>query len=156
MRWQLEIDDERSEFGGAADLEDLLTSPKVQAAVSVVLQRVLVRPPARWEKVIYPLLGLVVPQDEPRGTIQIFLSGDYAQMVFLKDDADDGFVALPSRTVAAGEVEFATVASEKFREPADQCIPRRDAFAALLEFFKSGKRPSGVKWARVRAKHEKA
>jgi hypothetical protein len=155
MPWRLEIDDERSEFGGAADLEDLLTSPKVRSAVSVVLKRVLVKPPVRWEKVVYPLLGLVVPQDEPRGTIQIFLSGDYAQMVFLKDDADIGFVALPSGKIAAGEVEFSTVTGEKFCEPADQCIPRSDAFAAILEFFKSGKRPSGLKWTRVGAKHEK-
>ncbi len=152
MNWILEIDEKRFALEDSRELEQLLNSDAGQSAVSITLKRVHARPPAKWEKIIYPLLGLVIPQDEPRGTIEISVSGSRALMVYLKDDSDDGSIGVGGEEAASGEVEFTTTAGEKFYEPAQECIARADAIAALLEFYSTSKRPRAITWKRVGAK----
>lgn len=152
MNWSLELDEKSVALTDALELEQLLDSDAAQSAVSTTLKRIHARPPAKWERIIYPLLGLVVPQDEPRGTIELYLAGSRALIVCMKDDPGDGFIGLGREETAPGDVEFTPIAGEKFYEPARECIARVDAIAALLEFYSAGKRPRVITWKRRGAK----
>ena len=151
MKWELEIDNRRQEVRDAQHLESLLRSDEVHSAVSVVLERVEPRQPSRFERLVYRLLGLQVPEHTPRGTLHLSLASDRAMAVFTKSDDEDGAIATVSgdRLPGIPTIQFVTPRGEPFSEPAECCIRRDTALNLLRAFYETGRRPRGPKWIPV-------
>lgn len=100
-------------------------------------------PPKRWEKVIYPMLGLKVPITA--SVLAAYWNGERALVTF--EDGEKEWVAR-SEAVSASDalVEFKTEASEQFSVPVGACIQKAKALQLLEEFFQTQKRPVSAKW----------
>lgn len=101
-------------------------------------------PPKRWEKVVYPLLGLKVPISAT--TLAVYWNGTRALATF-EDSEKEWMAKNEAATAGDAVVEFKTEAGEPFSMPAGDCIQKEKALRLLEEFFEAQKRPTSTKWA---------
>lgn len=102
--------------------------------------------PRRWEKIVYPLLGLKIPTDSD--ILLAYWSGDKALLTFQSQEKE--WVArVPEFADDDRLVEFHTSSGEIFSEPMSDCVPKVKAASACEEFFATKERPREFKWGRA-------
>lgn len=148
--WQLETDGQTHEIRSGAELETWLKAAEAKPIADLFLDHVRMRRRPGWEKFLYRILGLTLPENESLGSLGVSLAPTHALAIYTKSDDHEGEIAVfpgagqPCEKVA----QFSTAAGEKVTEPVADCVPREIALAALREFYRTGKRPEGVTWKR--------
>lgn len=118
--------------------DEVLKRPMVNIALEIRKGR----EPARWERIIYPLLGLKIPRDFVRLSISVKHGMAF---VILEDGDSEWLIKLP-RNVGSERIRFQTEVGEPFDVGRDECVPVEIARSLLCEFSIKGKRPSSVDW----------
>ncbi|MCX6956284.1 MAG: Imm1 family immunity protein [Verrucomicrobia bacterium] len=151
MQWHIEAEGQTHEVRDAAQLETWLQAAAAKPIADLFLERVRLRRRPGWEKFIYRILGLTLPENESKGSLGVSLAPAHAMAVFTQSDDHDGEIAVMPGAVSPSQkvAEFTTGAGEKFTEPAANSIPRDLALAALREFYRTGNRPECVAWKKV-------
>jgi len=151
MPWHIETEGQTHEVHDAAQLETWLQAAAAKPIADLFLERVRSRRRPGWEKFIYRILGLTLPENESEGSLGVSLAPAHAMAVFTQSDDHDGEIAVMPGAVSPSQkvAEFTTGSGEKFSEPVANSIPREVAFAALREFYRTGKRPGCVTWKKV-------
>ena len=155
LSWIAKVDGREITVRDQRDFESLMGSEAVRSSSNLTLERVRSVPRPKWERILYRILGLVLPDHESRGAIEIAFSSERASVVFIRDDDDCGAVAVDPERSETESIEFRTEAGEKYREVARETVGRANAQACLAEFFKSGRRPKSLRWQRVNRKATK-
>jgi hypothetical protein len=148
MAMRLEIDEKEVPVESRRDLEELLASDHAQCVRAVVLVTVVERRSSRFERALYKVLGLRLPQVEEQGTIQVLVADNLAHMSFRESEHDRGVVAVTwDYADSSAQIQFLTGHGEPFVVRRERCVPLASAWRAVLEFYDTGRRPTSVAWA---------
>ncbi len=147
MRWQLQIDNMFHPIEDAAHLNRLLLSEPVEKANELLLERVQDFTPPRFERIIYRMLRLPVPEYVSHGSLSLSFASDRAFVEFLRNEDDTGVTAFDPEETADERLQFRTANNEPFFEPKRHTIPRTHALALLNDFYLTSQRPSSAKWS---------
>lgn len=100
--------------------------------------------PKKWEKIIYPLLGLRIPLNTI--SLTIYRNQHHALIVYevseeewLPENGDSG----------DGYVAFRTHQGEDFTVPLNTCIAHLVANRLMEEFFITKKKPATIQWKKT-------
>ncbi len=142
-RWYLALPSPERELRDA-DEADRVAHAEVQRGarcMSVELRKG--DAPRLWERVLYPALGLRVP--ETALALSTYRSGDWILVTFEEEESE--WVAQP---IDRGPVDepgrFFTGAGEPFEHPLKECMDVDHALALVREFIRTGRRPQSIKW----------
>ena len=135
-------DDEQT-VESPSQLTTELTAATAASSGVVALELRKGEPPKRWEKVVYPLLGLKIPISAT--VLAVYWNGAHALATF--EDSEKEWVAKSEVANASDAiVEFKTEAGEPFSVPVGDCIQKEKALRLLEEFFQTQKRPVSANW----------
>lgn len=112
-------------------------------ALSLVCQKGA--PPKKWEKIVYPLLGLKVPEDI--SSLSVHPSGADGSVSYEEEEIE--WVPEGADKNRRDKVEFKTAAGETFIESGSELVPTSVAILMMEEFFSKRKKPSLVRWRRT-------
>lgn len=150
MKWYVNINWKRSELNNEAELDEIIKQAEALPWFCLDLEKGRFQKRSKFEKVLYSLLGLSIEGNVPTGYIQACFSGEFAHVVFIKNDDDNGSIATTEKEqIESPAIEFTLPSGEKYSEPYTMCISRPEALEAIREFYKSKKRPTAFKWVAV-------
>lgn len=149
MPWHIETEGKKHEVRDAAHLDSFLQAAEAQPVTDIFLEQIQPHPNPGWKKVVQRVLGRSPHDHESLGSLSVSFAPTHALALFTQSDHHEGEIAIlpPSDGQAAATSKKSSV--EQSAEPAAKSIPREAAFAALREFYRTGKRPGGVTWIKV-------
>lgn len=142
------------EFWPLRSPEDALAAFRqalARAEPSVSLSIVSVPPAAKWERVLYPLLGLNIPR--LTRTIALSANGPRALTVF--EDGDAEWLLVPTDKRSDRPVVLSTQRGETYQVDESECVPLQDGSGLVESFLNSGARPPDERWRRTRERRER-
>lgn len=102
-------------------------------------------PPKRWETIVYPLLGLKVPQDTI--SLSMYPFGSDALVSYEEEEVE--WVPEGADRSRTDKIEFKTAAGELFIESGSEVVPVSVAMQLMEEFYAKRKKPSLLQWRRT-------
>jgi hypothetical protein len=141
-RYRLETQSGMVESLSAEDVLTALQQAVARGESPVAITIDIGAPPARWESILYPLLGLRIP----RLARAITLSVDGRRALVVFEDGDDEWLLAPSGEIVDRTVSLRTLRGERFQVDESECVPLEDAVGLIESFVKSGSRPPDERW----------
>jgi hypothetical protein len=142
MNPRLEVDGKPISFDSGEELMALLT--KVFASGFTEIAMIIPNPQQakRWEKIIYPMLGLVVPTSET--TLNCHNLNTRFMLIFEEDEKE--WTSSNSEQISNAVVKGFTLQGEEFLASEAACVNEKEALEAFQTFHETRKRPLNVKW----------
>ena len=139
------IDLQRSSVVSKAHLEQIVFEALSKTDLrQISLEIVHPKEVRLWEKILYPLLGLTIPEDTTC-LLGTFGSG----VVCVSFESGDGFWEADYPMRKTRNIQMTLPTGEIFIPRSTACIPREDFIPAALEFYGSREMPSSIRWRRL-------
>ena len=128
------------------ELDSLCVSAFQKSAVSVYLILKSGKSPERWEKILYPLLAMKIPDEVVQ--LGVCAKANLAHVTFEEND-EEWTIPSSQAEEMADRVCLQTGDGEPFWVSSAKCIAKDKAGEVLREFFSSRKRPRSVLWQKT-------